>query len=112
MEQRNERQVRYPSGKVRNQVAVDISFLKYQCECPCFFGGKETLQGVLYVSFSSFFFLRGIKSLTPKYTVHSTYNICIFRELQYIEEICKINKILILFISNELFSFFAIFFKA
>lgn len=45
MEQRNQRQVRYPSGKVRNQVAVDINFLKYQCECPRYFGGKESIPG-------------------------------------------------------------------
>ena len=72
MEQRNQRQVRYPSGKVRNQVAVDINFLKYQCECPCYFGGKETLHGVLYVSFSSFFFLRGIKSLITHTQIYCT----------------------------------------
>ena len=66
MEQRNQRQVRYPSGKVRNQVAVDISFRKYQYERLCHFGGKESIPGDTIC----FFFQRGIKSPIPKYTVH------------------------------------------
>ena len=66
MEQRNQRQVRYPSGKVRNQVAVDIIFQKYQYECLCHFGGKESIPGDTIC----FFFQRGIKSPIPKYTVH------------------------------------------
>ena len=83
MEQRNQRQVRYPSGKVRNQVAVDINFLKYQYELLCHFGGKESIPGVLYVSF----FREG--SSHPYPNILYIY-IFIFRELQYIEEIKKV----------------------
>lgn len=57
MEQRNQRQARYPSGKVRKQVAVDVNFLKYQCECPRYFGGKESIPGRVHTVCFFFQFL-------------------------------------------------------
>ena len=80
MEQRNQRQVRYPSGKVRNQVAVDINFWSSNpYERLHYFGGKESIPGQ-----------REINQVTHT-QIYCTSITWICRELQYIEEIYNIN---------------------
>ena len=71
-----------------------------------FWRQRKHSREVLYVSFSSFFSWEGSSHPYP-----NILYIYLFRELQYIEEIYQINEILILCISNELFSFIAIFFR-
>ena len=94
-----------PQARWGTKYAVDIGFRKYQYEHLCHFGVKESIPGVLYVSF----FREGSSHPYPNILLY--IYICIFTELQDIEEIYKINYILILFISNELFSFIAIFLR-